>query len=41
MALINAKRLDFHPALECEHIHLLLIDDTSKGLADVAAGTCR
>ena len=41
MALISPKRLYFHSALECEQIHLLLIDDTSKGLADVAAGTCR
>ena len=38
VALIDAQRLDYYHQLEREHIHLLLIDEASKGLADVAAG---
>lgn len=38
IAIIDAQRLDYYHQLEREHIHLLLIDDASKGLADVAAG---
>ena len=38
MALIDAKRLDYYHQLERERIHLLLIDETSKGLDDVMAG---
>jgi antitoxin (DNA-binding transcriptional repressor) of toxin-antitoxin stability system len=38
IALINAQRLDYYHQLERERIHLLLIDEASKGLADVAAG---
>ena len=38
IALIDAKRLDYYHQLEHEHIHLLLIDEASKGLTDVAAG---
>lgn len=38
IALIDAKRLDYYHQLEREHIHLLLIDEASKGLDDVAAG---
>ena len=38
IALIDANRLDYYHQLERERIHLLLIDDASKGLADVAAG---
>lgn len=38
VALIDAKRLDYYHRLESEHIHLLLIDDASRGLADVASG---
>lgn len=37
VALINAQRLDYYHQLERERIHLLLIEDASKGLADVAA----
>lgn len=37
VALIDAKRLDYYHQLERERIHLLLIEDTSRGLADVAA----
>lgn len=38
VAIIDAQRLDYYHQLEREHLHLLLIDDASKGLADVAAG---
>lgn len=37
VAIIDARRLDYYHQLEREHIHLLLIDEASKGLADVAA----
>ena len=36
--LIDADRLDYYHWLEREHIHLLLIDDARRGLADIAAG---
>ncbi len=38
IALIDAQRLDYYHRLERERIHLLLIDEASKGLDDVAAG---
>lgn len=38
VALINAERLDYYHRLERERIHLLLIDEVSQGLDDVAAG---
>lgn len=38
VAIIDAQRLDYYHQLERERIHLLLIDDASKGLADVATG---
>jgi len=38
VALIDAQRLDHYHRLERERIHLLLIDEASKGLDDVAAG---
>jgi len=38
IALIDAQRLDYYHQLEHERIHLLLIDEAAKGLADVAAG---
>lgn len=38
VAIIDAQRLDYYHRLEREHIHLLLIADASRGLADVAAG---
>jgi prevent-host-death family protein len=37
VALIDAKQLDYYHRLEREHIHLLLIDDARRGLADIAA----
>lgn len=38
VALIDSQRLDYYHQLERERIHLLLIDEASHGLADVAAG---
>ncbi|MFT4194849.1 type II toxin-antitoxin system Phd/YefM family antitoxin [Ottowia sp.] len=38
VALIDAQRLDYYHRLERERIHLLLVDEAGKGLADVAAG---
>ncbi len=38
IALIDADRLDYYHRLERERIHLLLIDDARRGLADIAAG---
>ncbi|OYX55948.1 MAG: prevent-host-death protein, partial [Comamonadaceae bacterium 32-67-11] len=38
VALIDSRRLDHYHQLERERIHLLLIDQASRGLADVAAG---
>ena len=38
VALINADRLDYYHRLERERIHLFLIDDAKRGLADIAAG---
>ncbi len=38
VALIDAQRLDYYHQLERERIHLLLINEASKGLDDVAAG---
>jgi prevent-host-death family protein len=38
VALIDADRLDYYHRLERERIHLLLIDDAKRGLADVEAG---
>lgn len=38
VAIIDARRLDYYHQLERERIHLLLIDDASRGLADVASG---
>lgn len=38
IALIDASRLDYYHQLERERIHLLLIDEASKGLDDVTAG---
>jgi prevent-host-death family protein len=38
VALIDAGRLDYYHRLERERIHLLLLDEADKGLADVASG---
>lgn len=38
IALIDSDRLDYYHQLERERIHLLLIDEVSKGLDDLAAG---
>jgi prevent-host-death family protein len=36
VALIDADRLDYYHRIERERIHLLLLDEAAKGLADVA-----
>ena len=41
VALIDAERLDYYHRLEHERIHLLLIDDVEKGLADIEVGRTR
>ena len=38
VALIDAARLDYYHRLERERIHLLLLEEADKGLADIAAG---
>ena len=38
VALIDAERLDYYHRLERERIHLLLLEDVKRGLADVSAG---
>ena len=38
VALIDADRLDYYHQLERERIHLLLIEDAKRGLADIMAG---
>lgn len=40
-ALIAADRLDHYHRLERAHIHLLLLNEVEKGLADVEAGRHR
>ncbi|MFM9879679.1 MAG: type II toxin-antitoxin system Phd/YefM family antitoxin [Burkholderiaceae bacterium] len=37
-ALIDAQRLDYYHKLERSQIHLLLLNEAQKGLADVEAG---
>ena len=41
IALIGANRLDYYHQLARERIRLLLIDEASKGLDDVAAGNVK
>ena len=38
VALIDAERLDYYHQLERERVHMILIDEASKGLDDIAAG---
>lgn len=38
IAMIDAQKLDYYHRLERARIHLLLIDEAGKGLADVEAG---
>lgn len=37
VAIIDAQTLEYYHQLERERLHLLLIEDASKGLADVSA----
>jgi prevent-host-death family protein len=41
VALIDSERLDYYHRLERERIHLVLLEDVERGLADVAAGRAR
>lgn len=41
VALIDADRLDYYHRLERERIHLILIGEAEKGLADIQAGRVR
>lgn len=41
VALIDSDRLDYYHRLERERIHLVLLDDVERGLADMAAGRTR
>lgn len=38
VALVDARRLDHYHRLEREHIHLTLIDDATRAVADIDAG---
>lgn len=38
VALIDAARLDYYHQLERERIHLLILEDARRGLADITAG---
>lgn len=38
VALVDARRLDHYHRLEREHIHLSLIDEAVRGIADIDAG---
>jgi len=38
VALVDARRLDHYHRLEREHIHLTLLDEAARGLADIEAG---
>jgi PHD/YefM family antitoxin component YafN of YafNO toxin-antitoxin module len=38
VALVDTRKLDYYHALEAEHANLVLLDETERGLADVAAG---
>lgn len=38
VALIDADRLDYYHRLERERVHLLLIEDARRGVADMLAG---
>ena len=38
VALIDADRLDYYHRLERERVHLVLLDDITKGLEDIDAG---
>jgi prevent-host-death family protein len=38
VAIIDAERLDHYHRLERERIHLLLLDEAERGMADIAEG---
>jgi hypothetical protein len=37
VALVDARRLDHYHRLERAHIHLILIDEATRGIADIDA----
>ena len=41
VALVDAARLDHYHRLERERIHLLLLDEAERGIADIEAGRTR
>ena len=41
VALIDAERLDHYHRLERERIHLFLLDEAQKGIADIEAGRAK
>jgi prevent-host-death family protein len=38
VALVDSRRIDHYHRLEREHIHLSLIDEAVRGIADINAG---
>ncbi len=38
VALIDAERLDYYHQLVREHIHLTMLDQATRGLADIGKG---
>jgi prevent-host-death family protein len=38
VALISAARLEYYHQLECERMHLLLLDDAKRALEDIDSG---
>ena len=38
VALIDARRLDYYHSLDRDRVHMLLVEEVEKGLADVVAG---
>lgn len=41
IALIDAQRLDYYHQLERARIHLLLLDEAAKGIADIEDGNIK
>ncbi len=41
VAIIDSARLDYYHQLERERIHLLMMDDVSKGLDDIVEGNVK
>lgn len=41
VAIIDAQRLDYYHQLERERIHLVLLNEVSRGIDDIAAGNVK